>query len=75
VRANLQEGIPTGPWIPLCNDCNTWVRDVINDATPTIRNSSINLNEGEFPQQHFSDPHWDERTVVYPDGSVRVVVP
>lgn len=34
LRTYLKPGQRTGPWIPFCNDCNTWVRDTINNATP-----------------------------------------
>jgi RHS repeat-associated protein len=37
VRRQLEFGRPTGPWTPLCNDCNTFVRDVIRNASPATQ--------------------------------------
>jgi hypothetical protein len=70
----LQQGQPTGPWIPKVNDCNTWTEKVIDNSTPKVRGVDYSDTiEGEFPHQDFSGLPADKKTVIYPDGSVHVV--
>ncbi len=30
----LKPGTPTGRWVPLVNDCNTYVKNTIQQSTP-----------------------------------------
>lgn len=71
----LQPGRQTGPWVPFCNDCNTFVRDVIENSQPQMRSNR--------PWNPFENPMTTEvlqanpgrQSVILPDGSVRIVTP
>ena len=51
----LQPGLKTGPWIPLVNDCNTYVNKAIINSTPHYQGRPASSNP----------------VVVYADGTVR----
>jgi hypothetical protein len=71
----LAPGRQTGPWIPFFNDCNTFVRNVIENSQPRMRSNR--------PWNPFENPMTTEvlqanpgrQTVIMPDGTVRVVTP
>jgi hypothetical protein len=34
IESWMQPGQATGPWVPLANDCNTWVDNAVKASTP-----------------------------------------
>jgi hypothetical protein len=75
VKAWLQPGRPTGPWIPGINDCNSFVRGVVSASTPhnIYGMGGASLNDRDALGR--PNPLVIRNVVQYPDGSFRTPGP
>lgn len=68
INSYLQVGQSTGPWIPLANDCNTWVSNAISQSTPHDIYKSVGVT-GD-PTMENTQVVVAQHVVVYANGSV-----
>ena len=76
LKAWTQEGRRTGPWTPLLNDCNSYVRETIKNSTPrdVIFHSVQDALPGGFegsrdPFKMPAAPAPLRNVVIFPDGT------
>ena len=73
----MKQGRSTGLWIPIINDCNTFINEAIRNSTPRTWPEADEFIEGEMPRPAFRDKGWNSHpgktTVQLPDGTIMEV--